>query len=121
MSKKNRRKKKEMKDKNTDQIEKFDEFHLENSLYYTRIPDSYKKRQAYKPLDEKVLKAFIPGTIRAMKVKVGDIVEVGDKLMVLDAMKMDNDVKVLYGGIIKSVNVKEGEMVKKNQIIVEFE
>lgn len=103
------------------QEEKFDEFYLENTVYYTRVPDSYKNRQIYKPLDEKVLKAFIPGTIREMKVKVGDIIAIGDNLMVLDAMKMDNNVKALFAGKIKAINVNEGDMVRKNQTIIELE
>lgn len=102
-------------------VEKFDKFYIENSVYYTRIPDSYKNRKVYKPLNEKILLAFIPGTIREMQVKVGDIVERGDKIMILEAMKMNNEVKVLTGGKVKSIHVKEGQMVRKNQLIVEFE
>jgi biotin carboxyl carrier protein len=102
-------------------VEQYDKFYIENSVYYTRIPDYYKNREVYKPLDEKVLLAFIPGTIREMQVKVGDIVESGDRLMILEAMKMNNEVKVLIGGKVKSIHVKEGEMVRKNQLIVEFE
>jgi len=101
--------------------EVYDEFYLENTVYYTRVPDSYKNREIYKPLNEKILKAFIPGTIREMKVKIGDIVAVGDNLMILDAMKMDNNVKALFAGKIKAINVIEGDMVKKNQTILEFE
>lgn len=118
MSKKER---KVRKIKKADSEEVFDEFYLENMLYYTRVPESYKNREVYKPLNEKVVIAFIPGTIREMKVKVGESIEVGQQLMVLDAMKMDNNVKALYGGTIKSINVKEGDMVKKNQVIIEFE
>ncbi len=56
-----------------------------------------------------------------MEVKKGDIVQKGDKLMILDAMKMNNEVKALFDGIIKSILVEEGDMVKKNQTIIEFE
>ncbi|MBN1651173.1 MAG: acetyl-CoA carboxylase biotin carboxyl carrier protein subunit [Bacteroidales bacterium] len=117
MSKKERKLRKEKKE---DAVEVFDEFYLENMLYYTRVPDAYKNREAYKPLNEKVLKAFIPGTIREMNVEVGETIEVGQKLMILDAMKMDNVVKAMYSGTVKSIHVKEGEMVKKNQVILEF-
>lgn len=113
--------KKEKKEKKDIQEEKFDEFFIENSIYYTRIPDYYKDRQAYKPLNEKVLKAFIPGTIREMQVSIGDIVAQGDVLMILDAMKMNNEVKSMISGKIISILIKEGDMVKKNQIIVEYE
>ncbi len=101
--------------------EQFDAFHIENSVYYTRVPDWYKNREVYKPLNQKVLLAFIPGTIREMEVKVGDVVESGDLLMILEAMKMNNEVKALIGGKIKSIHVKEGDMVRKNQLIIDFE
>jgi len=101
--------------------EQFDKFHIENSVYYTRVPDWYKNREVYKPLNTKVLLAFIPGTIQEIQVKVGDIVESGDRLMILEAMKMNNEFKALVGGKIKSIYVKEGDMVRKNQRIIDFE
>lgn len=102
--------------------EQFDKFYIENTVYYyTRVPDWYKNRKVYKPLNEKVLLAFIPGTIRDIQVKVGDIVESGDMLMILEAMKMNNEVKALVGGKIKAIHVKEGNMVRKNQLIIDFE
>ncbi len=103
------------------QVEKFDEFYLENMLYYTRVPDSYKNRQIYKPINDKILRAFIPGTIREMGIKVGDTVQKGDQLMILDAMKMNNVVRSFFDGKVKSIFIKDGDMVKKNQEIVEFE
>lgn len=103
------------------QDEVFDKFLIENTVFYTRVPDYFKNREAYKPYDEKVLTAFIPGTIRDMEVKEGDIVQKGDKLMILDAMKMNNVVRALFDGKIKSIKVKVGDMVRKNQTIMEFE
>lgn len=109
------------KEKKEKKQEKFDEFYLENTVYYTRIPDSHKNRETYKPLNEKLLRAFIPGTIRAITVKVGDEVVFGDSLMTLDAMKMNNNVQALYAGKVKNINVVEGDMVRKNQILIEFD
>lgn len=99
----------------------FDEFLIENTVYYTKIPDYYKNRVAYSPPNEKILRAFIPGTIREMKVKVGDVVNIGDSLMILEAMKMNNEVKALIEGKVKAIFIMEGDMVRKNQEIVEFE
>jgi len=101
--------------------EKFDKFQIENSTYYTRVPDWYKNREIYKPLNTKVFLAFIPGTIREIKVKVGDTITKGDQLMILEAMKMNNEVKALYEGKVKAIHVKEGEMVRKNQLLIDFE
>jgi len=72
-------------------------------------------------LNEKVILAFIPGTIREMEVKVGDSVRVGERLMILEAMKMNNEVKALYEGKVKAIHVKEGDMVRKNQALLDLE
>lgn len=116
MSKKESKKKESLKED-----VKYEAFYVENSMYYTRVTDAYKNRKAYQPLNNKDVPAFIPGTIRDLKVKVGDKVEFGDHLMILEAMKMNNDVKSPASGVIKSILVKEGEMVKKNQPLIEFE
>lgn len=101
--------------------ELFDEFNFENTIYLTRVPDSYKNRKAYKPLNINEITAFIPGTIRDVMIKVGDHVEKGDSLMTLEAMKMNNDVKSPLQGVIKNIFIQEGMMVRKNQILVEIE
>ncbi|MCD6179870.1 MAG: acetyl-CoA carboxylase biotin carboxyl carrier protein subunit [Bacteroidales bacterium] len=113
--------KRKKKIKKVNAEEKFDAFYIENSVYYTRIPDSYKNRESYKPLNTKVLLAFIPGTIREMQVKVGDAVIRGNRLMILDAMKMNNEVKSFVDGKVKAIHVKDGDMVRKNQLLIEFE
>jgi acetyl/propionyl-CoA carboxylase alpha subunit len=114
-------KKKEEKQPDKKRPEKFDTLTVENTVYFTRLPDSFKNRETYKPLNEKELLAFIPGTIQEVKVKKGDHVAIGDRLMTLEAMKMNNAVTSNIEGVIKSVNVVEGDMVKKNQLILEFE
>ncbi len=116
-----RKTKKAEKNKEERVQEKFDTLTVENAVYFTRLPDSFKNRVAYKPLNEKIFLAFIPGTIREIRVKKGDSVAIGDRLMTLEAMKMNNAVTAHIGGVIKSVNVAEGEMVRKNQLILEFE
>ncbi|MDR2684357.1 MAG: acetyl-CoA carboxylase biotin carboxyl carrier protein subunit [Prevotellaceae bacterium] len=64
------------------------------------------------------IRAFMPGTIRAVFVKVGDNIEKGDKLLVLDAMKMDNELTAPIDGKVKKVSVKTGQTVVKNELLV---
>jgi len=98
----------------------YDEFHLENSVYYTEIPDSFKNRKAYKPLNEKELMASIPGTIVEIFVEPGQKVEIGDRILILEAMKMRNKVNSAIQGELKSIKVKIGDVVRKNALLVEF-
>lgn len=67
------------------------------------------------------LKAPMPGLVLSIKVNVGDTVQKGDALIILEAMKMENVLKASAEGVVKSVNVKTGIAVEKNQILIEFQ
>ncbi len=60
------------------------------------------------------LKAPMPGMILKIKKQVGDKVEPGDSIIILEAMKMENDLRATTNGIVKEVYVKEGAAVDKN-------
>lgn len=67
------------------------------------------------------IKAPMPGLILSIEVKVGQEVQEGDRLLILEAMKMENSFNSPRAGIIKSVVVKQGEAVDKGQLLIEFE
>lgn len=54
----------------------------------------------------------MPGTILDVKVKVGDVVKKGQVLMILEAMKMENEIMAGCDGTITSVNVQNGQSVE---------
>ena len=66
------------------------------------------------------IKAPMPGLIIDLKVKVGDLVKIGDQLLILEAMKMENILKSQGEGTVKNVKVKKGDTVEKGQVLVEF-
>ena len=57
------------------------------------------------------LKAPLPGTINAINVKVGDKVNVGDVVIVLEAMKMQNNIEAENAGTVTSILVNQGDSV----------
>ena len=65
--------------------------------------------------------APMPGTILDIKVAVGDTVESGQAIMVLEAMKMENAFVSPRDGVIKSISVEKGNAVDKGQLLIEFE
>ncbi len=67
------------------------------------------------------IKAPMPGLIWEVKVQIGDVVKVGDVVLVLVAMKMENALKAVGDGTVKTIKVNKGDTVEKNQILVEFE
>lgn len=66
------------------------------------------------------VKAPMPGLIIDLKVKAGDRVKAGDTLLILEAMKMENIIKSPGDATVKSVKVRMGDSVEKNQVLIEF-
>lgn len=93
---------------------------VENIKYKTLLTRKYLEKKPYAPKNIKKITAFIPGTITNVFVTPKKKVKVGDKLLVLEAMKMRNDIVSPLDGIIKDVYVKEGEKVNKEKILIEF-
>lgn len=67
---------------------------------------------------EKSLKSPLPGTILAIKVKVGDRVREGQTLAVLEAMKMENEILAEHDGTVTAVNVEKGDSVLEGTVIL---
>lgn len=68
----------------------------------------------------KQVKAPMPGLILSINAIEGEKVKMGDALLVLEAMKMENIIKSPADGIIKKVDVYVGDSVEKNQVLVQF-
>lgn len=101
--------------------ENFTEFILDDTVYITQLTKKFLMRKKYTPKDPKKVTAFIPGVIRDVYVKIGDTVKAGDKLLVLEAMKMRNTITAPMSGKIRYVAVSTGKSVAKNELLVEFE
>ena len=63
----------------------------------------------------------MPGTIVDVKTKVGDEVEAGDGVLVIEAMKMENEIQAPISGIVISVHVKKGDSVAPDETLVEIQ
>ena len=64
------------------------------------------------------LKAPLPGTIIDVKVQVGQQVNVGDTVLVLEAMKMQNNIESEYAGQVTSLLVKQGDTVMEGAVLL---
>lgn len=94
---------------------------LESGSYRTTFTAKFLQRKPYQEVDPKKVVAFIPGKIKKVFVKKGSKVKEGDKLLVLDAMKMNNLIFSPMKGVVKEVYVTVGISVAKNALLVEFE
>jgi biotin carboxyl carrier protein len=93
---------------------------IDDSVYETGLTKKYLNRKSYKPIDQKRVVAFIPGLIQKVFVKVGDKIKRGDKLLILEAMKMQNILNAPVDGIVRVVP-NEGILVKKNELLIDIE
>ena len=63
----------------------------------------------------------LPGTIIALNVKEGDTVSAGQTLLVLEAMKMENNIDAERGGVVKQVLVSAGATVMEGDVLLVIE
>jgi biotin carboxyl carrier protein len=67
------------------------------------------------PLD---IRAIIPGRIAAVRVTPGDAVEAGETLLVVEAMKMQNELRAPRAGTVERVAVGEGRTIERGDLLV---
>ncbi len=94
---------------------------IDDTSYETEIPQKFERRKGYVPKNPKQVLGHIPGLIVSLHVKHGQKVKMGDSLMILEAMKMQNDVTAPMDGTVKVVLVSEGQKTRKDQVLLEFE
>lgn len=94
---------------------------IDTSLYQTRISKKFENRKPFKIPDPKIILSFIPGTVLDIFIEPGQTVTKGQDLMILDAMKMQNKLKCIMDGKVKSIAVKKGAKVSKGTVLMELE
>ncbi|CRF31423.1 acetyl-CoA carboxylase [Brachyspira suanatina] len=74
------------------------------------------------PIDENAIsvKATMPGTIVSFSVAVGDKVQEGQVVAILEAMKMENEITAPASGEVKSIHVEKGSSVVEGQVILQI-
>lgn len=68
-----------------------------------------------------IIKAPMPGLISKLKVVVGQEIQVGESLLILEAMKMENELKSPIDGVVKQINVELGATINKNAPLITIE
>lgn len=93
---------------------------IDEVRYRTTFTKKFAERKLYEPENPKLIKAFIPGTIRKVYVRKRNKVSKNEKLLILEAMKMKNIIVAPTDGVIKEVLVKTGQSVAKNTVLITF-
>jgi len=86
------------------------------------VPAAAAPAAAEEPADEaKVCRSPVAGMVIKVNVQAGQQIQQDELIMVLEAMKMETNVTAPVAGKVKSVKVAQGDGVKVNQVLVEFE
>ena len=98
-----------------------EQLEIGNVQYQTRLTSKFLNRDNWQRPDERQVGAIIPGSIQRIMVSEGDEVSPGTPMLILEAMKMRNEILSPLQGIIKKIYVSEGDIVPKAHLLLEFE
>jgi pyruvate carboxylase subunit B len=66
------------------------------------------------------VKSVMPGVVKEIRVQAGDTVQSGQPLLILEAMKMENEIRAPLDGVVANVHVAEGEAVEKGSPLIDL-
>jgi biotin carboxyl carrier protein len=94
---------------------------IDDTPYETQYTRKFEKRRVFAPADPGKLHCVIPGIIQKIHVVPGKTVVKGEPRLVLEAMKMANDIVSPLDGRVKAVFATVGKMVTKGELLLELE
>jgi glutaconyl-CoA/methylmalonyl-CoA decarboxylase subunit gamma len=102
---------------------------LSKEIKTTKTPklvrSAISPRTEAKPITAKTglkkVEAPLPGSIFQIVVKEGDVVKKGDVILIMEAMKMENNILAEIDGTVKTVKVKVGDTVLQGETLAEIE
>nr|WP_319571554.1 biotin/lipoyl-containing protein [uncultured Draconibacterium sp.] len=93
---------------------------IQGAVYKTTYTKRFENRVKYVTPDPNELYSFIPGTIIDLFVKTKQKVKEGETLLLLEAMKMENQVRMPFDGEIVKIHVKKGEVIPNRHLMIEI-
>ena len=93
---------------------------IQGAIYKTTYSKKFEERVNWEAPNENLLYSFIPGTIIDIFIKTKDKVKEGETLLLLEAMKMQNQVRMPFDGEIVKIHVKKNEVIPKNYLMIEI-
>lgn len=93
---------------------------IDGTDYQTRLTRKFRERKPWRPVDRTVVVTEIPGLIQRILVRVGQQVHRGQGVVVLEAMKMSNEVQSPWEGTVASIEVAVGDNVPKGTVLIKL-
>jgi biotin carboxyl carrier protein len=93
---------------------------IQGTAYKTTFTRKFAERENWEAPDTNMLYSFIPGTIIDIFVKPKQKVKEGETLLLLEAMKMQNQIRMPFDGEIVKIHVKKDEVIPNRFLIMEI-
>lgn len=93
---------------------------IQGAVYQTTFTRKFEERIKWEAPNINMLYSFIPGTIIDIFVKPKQKVKEGETLLLLEAMKMQNQLRMPFDGEIVKIHVKKDETIPNNYLIMEI-
>lgn len=97
------------------------DFAITARKYKTLLTKKYLNRKVWTNPNPFEIQSFIPGTIIQISAKEGEVIQEGDPLLVIEAMKMLNRIEMPFTARIKQINVTEGDRIPKDTLMIILE
>jgi len=102
------------------------ELHYRNQYFLLEVLDERQTRMrriqtSPETSGAEIIKSVMPGKIVQILVKPGEIIKPGAGILIIEAMKMENEIYCRNGGLVRSVNVAPGQTIESDIVLVEIE
>lgn len=108
-------------DKKAEKKIRFRTMVVEGTKYRTLHTNKFKNREKWAAPDENKIVSIIPGTVVTVLVRKGQKIEKGDSLLILESMKMQNNITSPRDSKVKAIKVAAGQNVPKGYTMIELE
>ncbi len=97
-------------------------FWLHDQKTTAKVHSAFSERRSATEKGQKLkIKSIMPGFIKKIQVCCGDNVSAGAPLLVLEAMKMENQIESPHSGVVSKIHVQENQSVEGNVLLIEIE
>ncbi|QIA07282.1 acetyl-CoA carboxylase biotin carboxyl carrier protein subunit [Draconibacterium halophilum] len=93
---------------------------IQGAVYKTTYTKKFENRLNYISPDPNEIYSFIPGTIIDIFIKPKQKVKEGETLLLLEAMKMENQVRMPFNGEIVKIHIKKGQTIPNRHLMLEI-
>ncbi len=109
------------KEKNKDQFQgkEMKSLIVQGAKYQTTLTWKFENRVKYETPNPNYIYSFIPGTVIDIFIKPKQKIKEGETLLLLEAMKMQNQVRMPFDGQILKIHVKKDQVIPKKYLMIE--